>query len=121
MGSNEISQIEEFHSKETLFGNIAKPVLNPSILLGKGSGRLCLINKGLQRHTIHVMNAQLLFLLEFQESTCAPLPWYMHSETVSNLSNTPMHGLLISMHAFHAFNNHMNRIYGYKASQSNEK
>ncbi len=26
MGTNEISQIEEFHSKEALFGNMVKPV-----------------------------------------------------------------------------------------------
>ncbi len=47
MGSNEISQIEEFHSKEALFGNVVKPFWNPSTLLEKGSGSLCLINQGL--------------------------------------------------------------------------
>ena len=47
MGSNEFSQTEEFHSKEALFGNMVKPVWNPSALLEKGSGRLCLINQGL--------------------------------------------------------------------------
>ncbi len=47
MGSNVSSHIEEFHSKEALFGNMVKPVGNPSILLEKGSGRLCLINRGL--------------------------------------------------------------------------
>ena len=44
MGSNEFSQTEEFHSKEALFANMVKPVWNPSTLLEKGSGRLCLIN-----------------------------------------------------------------------------
>ena len=47
MCSNEFSQIEVFHFKEALFGNMVKPVWNPSILLEKGSGRLCLINQGL--------------------------------------------------------------------------
>ena len=47
MGSYMFSQIEEFHSKEALFGNMVKPVWNPSTLLEKGSGRLCLINQGL--------------------------------------------------------------------------
>ncbi len=39
MGSNKFLQIEEFHSKEVLFGNMIKPVWNPSTLLEKGSGR----------------------------------------------------------------------------------
>ncbi len=43
MGFNEFSQTEEFHFKEVLFGNMVKPVWNPSTLLEKGSGRLCLI------------------------------------------------------------------------------
>ncbi len=47
MCSNEFSQIEELNSKEALFGNMIKPVWNPSTLLEKGSGRLCLINQGL--------------------------------------------------------------------------
>ena len=47
MGSNKFSQREEFHSKEALFGNMVKPVWNPSTLLEKGSGRLCLINQGM--------------------------------------------------------------------------
>ena len=47
MCSNEISQIEEFHSKEALFGNIVKHVWSPTTLLEKGSGSLCLINQGL--------------------------------------------------------------------------
>ena len=47
VGSNEFSQIEEFQSKEALFGKMVKPVLNPPTLLEKGSGRLCLINQGL--------------------------------------------------------------------------
>ena len=47
MGSNEFSQMEEFHSKEALLGNMVKPVWNPSTLLEKGSGRLRLINQGL--------------------------------------------------------------------------
>ena len=47
MGTNMFSQIEEFHSKEALFGNVVKPVWNPSTLLEKGSCRLCLINQGL--------------------------------------------------------------------------
>ena len=48
MGSNTFSQIGEFHSKEALFGNMVKPVWSPSILIEKGSGRLCLINQGLK-------------------------------------------------------------------------
>ncbi len=47
MGSNEFSQTEKFHSKEALFGKMVKPVWNPSTLLENGSGRLCLINQGL--------------------------------------------------------------------------
>ncbi len=47
MGSNKFSQIEEFQLKEALFGNVVKSVWNPSTLLGKGPGRLCLINQGL--------------------------------------------------------------------------
>ena len=45
MGTNEISQIEEFHSKEALFENMVKPVWSPPTILEKGSGRLCLINE----------------------------------------------------------------------------
>ncbi len=47
MASNEFSQTEEFHSKEALFGNMVQLVWNPSTLLEKGSGGLCLINQGL--------------------------------------------------------------------------
>ncbi len=51
--SNELSQKEEFHSKEALFGNMVKPVWNPSILLEMGWGRLCLINQGLSSGLMH--------------------------------------------------------------------
>ncbi len=58
MCSNEFSQIEEFHSKEALFGNMIKPVWNPSTLLEKGSGRLCLINQGLLSTDVNVDKGQ---------------------------------------------------------------
>ncbi len=58
IGSNKFSQIKEFHSKEALFGNMVKPVWNPSTLLEKGSGRLCLINQGLLRKNECITHSQ---------------------------------------------------------------
>ncbi len=62
MGSNEFPQTEEFHSKEALFGNMVKPVWDPSTLLEKVSGRLCLINQGLKRDIVGENQRAKLYL-----------------------------------------------------------
>ncbi len=83
MGSNEFSQTEELHSKEALFGNMVKPVWNPSTLLEKGSGILCLINQGLSTTELHPFPSSQVLCHHKSEMVFNRTPKYRSQETDS--------------------------------------